>query len=188
METNMPNKTIYVSEDDLPLFERAQAMAGNSLSSAIVSALRRFIEVEEARQGGVDEITVPVGMAGNLRWKRFLGVHLVRWLNKSATGKGTDILNVYRTAKGRLVLHTRTVSDWEPSGGDPEGWGDPRNWGIWKSKIWRGGRGFDDFKLTGDFSFEIYESLGELKAHVPRDVYKAVTLALEGPPLEDLDI
>ena len=27
----MPNKTIYVSEDDLPLFERAQAMAGDDL-------------------------------------------------------------------------------------------------------------------------------------------------------------
>jgi hypothetical protein len=40
----MPNKTIYVSEDDLPLFERAQLVSGTNLSSVIVRALRRFLE------------------------------------------------------------------------------------------------------------------------------------------------
>jgi hypothetical protein len=53
-----------VSEDDLPLFERAQEVAGDNLSSAAVRALRRFIEVEDARKGGLDEITVLVGGPG----------------------------------------------------------------------------------------------------------------------------
>ena len=36
----MPNKTIYVSDDDLALYKRAQELAGN-LSQAISTALRR---------------------------------------------------------------------------------------------------------------------------------------------------
>ncbi|MBC8099008.1 MAG: EXLDI protein, partial [Armatimonadetes bacterium] len=78
----MPNKTIYVSDDDLPLFERAQALSGTNLSSAIVRALRRFIELEEARQRGLDEITVIVNGEGAHRRKRFLGTRLARRLEK----------------------------------------------------------------------------------------------------------
>src|SRR5689334_18418879 len=111
MEVKVPNKTIYVSDDDLPLFERAQEIAGSNLSSAIVRALRRFIEIEEARQGGLDEITVIVGPPGGHQRKRFIGARLARWLRQSANGKGTDVLSVYRTAKGRFALHTRTVPE-----------------------------------------------------------------------------
>jgi EXLDI family protein len=184
----MPNKTIYVSEDDLLLFERAQELAGGNLSSAVVRALRRFIEVEEARKGGLDEITVLVGGAGGRRRLRFLGVRLVRWLQKSATGKGTEVLSVYRTAKGRLALHTRTIPDWEYSWGDPDYLGDPKNWGFWGGKFWSSGWDWESFKETGDYSFEVFESLKELEAHVPEDLHKAVAQVMEGPPLEELDI
>src|SRR5688572_7587509 len=97
-EVNVPNKTIYVAEDDLPLFERAQELAGANLSSAIVRALRKFIELEEARQHGLDEITVLVGTPGIHKQKRFMGTRLARWVQKRAQGKGIEILNVYRTA------------------------------------------------------------------------------------------
>src|SRR5512134_351693 len=97
----MPNKTIYVSDDDLPLFERAQELSGANLSSAIVRALRRFIELEEAKQHGQEEITVIVNGEGAHRRKRFMGQRLVRWLQPTPRGQGTDILNVYRTAGKR---------------------------------------------------------------------------------------
>ena len=45
----MPNKTIYVSDADVPTFERAQELAGGNLSATIVQALRRFVEMEEAK-------------------------------------------------------------------------------------------------------------------------------------------
>jgi len=35
----MPNKTIYVSDNDLPLFERAPSLAGGNLSAAITQAV-----------------------------------------------------------------------------------------------------------------------------------------------------
>jgi EXLDI family protein len=189
MEISMPNKTIYVSDDDLPLFERAQAIAGDNLSSAIVRALRRFIEIEEARQGGLDEITVLVGTAGNLRRKRFLGVRLVRWLQKIPNSKGTQVLSVYRTARGRLALQTRTIPDWEFSWGDPDWVGDPENEGFLGGKFWARFRwAVEDAKETGEFAFEVFESLDELRPHIPRELYNAVGLAMETPPLEELDI
>jgi len=186
----MPNKTIYVSDDDLPLFERAQELAEDNLSAAVVRALRRFIEIEQARQEGLEEITVLVGIVGSFRRKRFLGTHLVRWLKKSARGKGkgTDVLNVYSTAGGRLALQTRTIEDWEFSWGDPENWGNPKNWTLW-SKMFRGGNtDWDPSKEYGVYTFEVYESLEDLRPHVPEEVYEAVTQVIDAPPLEELDI
>ena len=43
----MPNKTIYVSESDLPLYERAQELTGGNLSQAITRGLKRLVELEE---------------------------------------------------------------------------------------------------------------------------------------------
>jgi EXLDI family protein len=187
----MPNKTIYVSDDDLPLFERAQELSGANLSSAIVRALRRFIEVEEARQNGLEEITVIVNGEGAHRRKRFLGTRLVRRLENSPTGKGTQIQNIYRTAGKRYALHTRTMSDWKLEWGDPDQVGDPNSWGVGKGifqKILSWGHDWDSFKESGDYSLEVFENLDELKAHISDDLFKAVSLAMEGPAIEDLDI
>ena len=52
----MPNKTIYVADDDLPVFQRAQELVGGNLSSTVVSALRRLIELEEGREAGFEEV------------------------------------------------------------------------------------------------------------------------------------
>ena len=57
----MPNKTIYVSDTDLPVFERAQELAGENLSSTIVQALRNFVNSHEARIAGFRDIVVRVG-------------------------------------------------------------------------------------------------------------------------------
>ena len=49
----MPNRTIYVSEDDQALYQRAQELAGGNLSSAISTALKRYVEIEDARVAGL---------------------------------------------------------------------------------------------------------------------------------------
>ncbi|HVU14748.1 MAG TPA: EXLDI protein [Phototrophicaceae bacterium] len=188
----MPNKTIYVSDDDLPLFERAQELSGANLSAAIVRALRRFIELEEAKQRGFDEITVIVNTEGAHRRKRFLGQRLVRWLQPTANGKGTEILNVYRTAGNRYALHTRSIADWELAWGDPDIQRHPNNFGIADGIIKRfSSWGYDDwdtFKTAGDYTLEVFDTLEELKARVSSDLRKAISLAMEGPEIEDLDI
>lgn len=188
----MPNKTIYVSDDDLRLFERAQELAGANLSAAIVRALRRFIEVEEASQRGLDEITVIVNTEGAHRRKRFLGQRLVRWLQPTSDDEGTSIFSIYRTARGRYALHTRTIADWNFADGDPDITRHPDHWGIANGLIKRFVRiGYDDwesFKNAGDYSLQVFETLEDLKPHISSDLYKAVTRAMEGPDIEELDI
>ena len=187
----MPNKTIYVSDNDLPLFERAQELSGANLSSAVVRALRRFIELEEAKQRGLDEITVIVNGNGAYRRKRFVGQSLVRRLQPSAEGKGTEIQSVYRTAGNRYALHTRSMPDWEPSWGDPEFALDPNSWGVGNGilqKIMSWGYDWKTFKESGDYSLQVFETLEELKANVSSDLYQAVSRAMEGPEIEELDI
>ncbi len=187
----MPNKTIYVSDDDLPLFERAQELSGANLSSAIVRALRRFIEIEEAQRRGFDEITVTVNGEGAHRRKRFLGQRLVRWLQPTVNGKGTEILSVYRTAGKRYALHTRSIPKWPFSGGDPDYMADPKNWGVGNGllqKLMTWGYDYESFKESGDYTLQVFDTLEELKSHVSNDLYTAVSQAMEGPEIEDLDI
>jgi EXLDI family protein len=188
----MPNKTIYVSDDDLPLFERAQELSGANLSSAIVRALRRYIEIEEAGQRGLDEITVIVNSQGAHRHKRFIGQRLARWLQATPDGKGTQILNIYRTAKNRYALHTRTIADWELEWGDPDITRHPKTWGIADGILKRftswGYDDWDTFKDAGDYTLEVFETLDDLKPHISEEFYKRVTLAMEGPEIEELDI
>jgi EXLDI family protein len=187
----MPNKTIYVSEDDLPLFERAQELAGANLSSAIVRALRRFIELEEAGQHGLDEITIIVNTQGAHRRKRFIGQRLVRWVQPAANGKGTEVLNVYRTAGKRYALHTRYIPNWNYEVGDPDQLSDPNNWGVGKGflqKIMSWGYDWESFKESGDYTLQVFDTLEELKTHVSNDLFQAVNHAMEGPEIEELDI
>jgi EXLDI family protein len=187
----MPNKTIYVSDDDLPLFERAQEISGANLSAAIVRALRRFIELEEAKQHGLDEVTVLVNTQGAHRRKRFVGQRLVRLVQPAAKGKGTEILSVYRTAGKRYALHTRSIPDWELSWGDPEQVRDPNNWGVgngFLQKVMSWAYDWETFKESGDYSLQVFETLEDLKAHVSDDLYRALSHAMEGPEIEELDI
>jgi EXLDI family protein len=187
----VPNKTIYVSDDDLPLFERAQELSGTNLSSVIVRALRRFIEIEEARQRGLDEITVIVNTEGAHRYKRFLGQRLARRVEKNPKGKGIEVQSVYRTAGKRYALHTRTMRDWEHDWGDPEQVSDPNNWGVgsgFLQKILSWGHDWETFKESGDYSLQVFETLEDLKTHISDDLFRAVSLAMDGPEIEELDI
>ncbi len=78
----MPSKMIYVSTEDLPLYERAQVLSGGNLSATVTEALRSYIEMKEEHEAGYEAITVPVGK-GARRRQRFYGV-----LHLRATGAG----------------------------------------------------------------------------------------------------
>jgi EXLDI family protein len=134
---------------------------------------------------------VLVGTAGIHKQKRFTGTRLARWLQKRAHGKGIEILNVYRTAGKRFALHTRTMPDWQESFGDPEQVGDPNNWGVgngFLQKILSWGYDWEAFMVSGDYSLEVFETLEELKARIPADLYKVVTQVMDAPEIEELDI
>jgi len=140
---------------------------------------------------GLEEITVIVNGQGAHRRKRFKGQILVRWLQPTNNEEGTEILSVYRTAGKRYALHTRTVPDWDFSEGDPDYWGNPKNWGVGNGilrKLMGFGWDWETFKESGDYTFQVFETLEALKPHVSSDLYKAVSQAMDGPQIEELDI
>ena len=186
----MPNKTIYVADADLPIFERAQELAGENLSATIVAALRRFVAAEESQASGYGEVVVKVGEHGLFTQKQFSGRELAKLRLPDPQAPRTSVLVVYETAKGRLVLYTRTFDDWSawgrkwsekhhkaknapnPTGGDTDwSW----DWSSWPSQ--------------GSVNhLDVYQTVDELREHIPPELHAAVVRALSGNDIEILDI
>ncbi len=170
----MPNKTIYVSEGDLPLYERAQELAGGNLSAAIVAALRRFVEAQEALRPGSEEVTVRVGL-GKGRKLRFSGMLLGEW--RHYTGSREEQYRVYRTPKGKFAVHLERSPEWTAG---------PNNTGGWRGYL---GMGEQDWRFTqGQSTLEVFDSLDELRDKIPAELFELVTSMAEQPSVEDLDI
>ena len=181
----MPNKTIYVSDEDLPLFQRAQELAGGKLSTAISVALRRYVEMEEGRKEGYDEIIVQVGQ-GTGRKQRFSGVLLGEW--GRTTGSRMEMFRVYRSRQGRYVLHVDRSPDWTDSltsGSD--------NWleGLLSRGAWRSYLGLADSSwgfVQGEATLEVVDTIEMLRGQVPDEFYDLIADLAERPIVEDLDI
>lgn len=110
----MPNRTIYVSDADLPVFEEAQRLAGDNLSATIARALRRFTEVQQSQANGFKDITVQVGKVAYIP-KRFTGRSLAKGqVGGPATPRQTSY-EVFQTVKGRFALHSKEQSHWGDS-------------------------------------------------------------------------
>ncbi|MFC4374015.1 EXLDI protein [Nocardia halotolerans] len=175
----MPNKTIYVSDDDLPVFQRAQELVGGNLSSTVVSALRRLIELAEGREAGLEEVVLQVGRDG-VRQVRFQGALLGEW--HEAGDKQALRQQVYRTRKGKLLLHTHTAK-WTdyPVG---EAAGDMKEWKYWRRFLGIGDHPWD----WGDYEYEIFDELTGLKGRIPDKLYRKVEDMTAHPMIEELDI
>ncbi|MFF2553764.1 EXLDI protein [Nocardia sp. NPDC058058] len=171
----MPNKTIYVSDEDLKLFQRAQELVGGNLSGAIVTALRRFIEIEEGRQQGYDEVVLKVGKDG-VRQIRFSGVLLTEW--HQVGNERIEDIRVYRTRKGAYAVHSH-FSNWSEFPADTN---ILKDWKQWRRFL---GVGEQDW---GDFDFEVVETLEELKGKIPDRLYARVVDASDHSNIEELDI
>ena len=175
----MPNKTIYVSDDDLALYTRAQELSGGNLSATITTALKRYVEVEEGRREGYDEITVKVG-AGPGRRVRFSGVLLGEW--GRSTSKTVEVYRVYRTLKGKFAIHVERSPDYVWSGDNAKGGG------------WRGvlqaylGPNQTWGSTQGDASLDVVDTADELRARIPAELADLIAAVLDQPTIEQLDI
>ncbi|MFD0360596.1 EXLDI protein [Nocardia sp. GCM10030253] len=174
----MPNKTIYVSDDDLALFQRAQELVGGNLSGAVTTALRRFIELEEGRLEGYDEVVLRVGHNG-VRQVRFSGALLGEY--RDVNDERIEHVKVYRTRKGKFVMHAQ-YSNWDDYPQAVAGTSWFKDLTNWRRML---GVGDQDW---GDFHFEIVDSLGELKGKIPDKLYERVAQIADRPPVEELDI
>lgn len=169
----MPNKTIYVADRDLPLYDRAQDLSGGNLSAAISQALQRYVEVREAAERGMSEITVLVGQVGLRRKKRFRGVPVARWQHRGERGVAERYV-AYRTAGGRYAIHVRR--DWTPV---------PIPFDLDLDLSVPGWPGHDSAR---PYTLDVYDTLEELRPRVPTELADIIEHQESTPDVEDLDI
>ena len=173
----MPNKTIYVSDADLPVYQRAQELTGGNLSAAISTALRRLVEVEEGRLMGFAEVTVHVG-PGATRLQRFQGVLLADW-NRTVKGGTEERYRVYRTRTGRFALHLARAEGYVHTAGKD---GELTGWRKHLSADQQYG------PVPASATLTVFETFAELRAAVPPQLAALVEPHTAEPEVEDLDI
>lgn len=176
----MPNKTIYVSEDDLPLLQRAQELTGANLSQAIATALRRLVEVEEGKDEGFEEVTVRVG-SGAGRKQRFSGVLLGEWRHYGA--EGDEVYRVFRTQRGKFAVHHEKSKGWKNLTPGAE-----KFESGWRALVgdWRGDQTWAVNPARA--TLEVADTLADLKGLLPAELYDSVVEAAGPADVEDLDI
>lgn len=160
----MPQKTIYISEADLPIFDQAQAMAGGNLSSTIVQALRRFLKERLQENNSMQNFEVKVGSVAVVL-KRFTGRQLARGFvaSDSSGSQPTMRYTAFETKRGKIALHTQTILS------------------LTESVI-------QGLSGEGEYKLEVFESIENLKSIVPSEFFDAAKASLEGLNFEELDI
>ena len=173
----MPNKTIYVSDGDLKLYQRAQELAGGNLSAAIASALKRYVDANEGLLQGFDDLTVRVGVGGSGRKVRFTGVLVGEWMDM-ADKRHTEY-RVYRGRTGKYVLHIERSPDWwaVDAEGKPAGW-----------RAWLGIGDVRYGSVPRESTVEVVATLEELRDKVPPELFDMVARSARQPGVEELDI
>ncbi|MGH9304802.1 MAG: EXLDI protein [Acidimicrobiales bacterium] len=188
----MPNKTIYVSEEDLPVYERAQELAGGNLSAAVARGLHRFVKEEESHRGGFREVTVSLGAGRQTRLQRFSGEVLGTWRHPSRD-RMVEIFRVYRTPKEHFVLHLRRVPDWlawaELSADWPDRGGSPDlSWRRWNRRLREELTDEVTGELTGELTDDPTEHATEDRGPMKEHLERAREACWPGPCASTLDV
>ena len=108
----MPNKTIYVSEKDIPVFEKAKKIAGEALSSVISHALQEYVARNQAKDRGMQEISIKVGVKKSERELHFVGIQVgEKWTGLSHDNKWRLEATIYLTQKGKWAVYLVTTQN-----------------------------------------------------------------------------
>jgi EXLDI family protein len=157
----MPNKTIYVSDADLPVFDKAQELAHGNLSSAIARALRRFVE-EEMEDDRFEEVCVDVGRTYRVgkRFvressieKRFMGKPIISWRTSDPEEPRSEDYDIYQTPRGRYAVYSRKGPNHDYEGDD------------------------EDEDPTRESRLDVYDSLDAMRGGLPDELYVATVEA-----------
>lgn len=168
----MPTKTIYISDDDQPLFTEAQGYADGNVSAAIIKGLKLFTEQQAASKEGFMQQTVTIRENGVKKQKHFMGRKLVSERMPEADGKRMAFYKIFKTQKGAYVYYQQSYTNWN-------WWSNPNNWER------------SDGPTTHEdhTSFVVCQSLNELKKHgATGELIESAKHAEQEPDEEYLDI
>ena len=107
----MANKTIYIADEDLVIFQKAQEVAGESISKVIAKALRQYVNEKDLEGTDLKECEALSGYHGkeqNVEKARFIGKMLSEIMVEDKDGfKFTYTL--YFTRKANFLLQVKKV-------------------------------------------------------------------------------
>ncbi len=165
-ERAMATKQIYVKDADLPLFEQAEQLGGESLSAVIAEALRRFVDLKRAEAEGFKEVELQVGPDDHLRTVRFVGrklagTRILEGKTSERNDRGTDVA-VYQGQAGKLLVYVKHWTCWQGE----------------RDHAWR--RTFDSFQIlmSGKPAGYIGSEDGEHDITLPGDLVDDIEAAL----------
>lgn len=169
----MSNKTIYVSDKDESLFDRAKEIAGVALSSVIARALREYVSHHEEKTKSMKEITVKVGQHNSQREQRFVGQEVGKWSGFSDDKEWLLDAKIYLTQKGNwaILLHQSTKATLLTN---------PKEWT----------KSGDYLENSKGAELIVGKTLNELKEKLPQSLYSTLQDIAKGyeTPVEYLDI
>jgi len=122
----MPNKSIYIKEEDMPVFDRAVEVFGSSLSAIIADSVKKRLQDAEA-SGELDMAhqSITVGTWGgndlpndedNLRKVGFKGRLVGAFkesLDRGRQGTRRRIWKAYLTQKGKGLIWCKYETQWQ---------------------------------------------------------------------------
>lgn len=153
----MPNKTIYVSENDVPLFDEAKDIAGEALSSVISRALREYVARNKKKAQGMKEISVKVGSYNSQREQRFIGEEIGKWSGFSDDKVWLMDAKIYQTQKGNWAILLRHSSKATLLT-------NPHEWG----------KNAEYLENAAKTELIVGENLNQLQAKLPKSLYSTI--------------
>jgi hypothetical protein len=105
------NKTLYIKDEEAPLWERARQLSNDRLSPVIVEALRRFVAGREAELKGVQRIVIEYdddASGGKPTAKAFQGRWLIAPEDNYKPTNSSRCYSVADTPKGGVVIRRAT--------------------------------------------------------------------------------
>lgn len=173
----MPTKNVYVSESDLPLFDRAAELAGG-MSAAVALGLRLYVAQQDGQRKDAEMRTIELKVDDGavVGVKRFSGRQILRWSRQE--GLRSRTARVYATARGQYAVYLREDPNWVVlSGSDDDNpiWDDPA---LGRGEWWH----------RGPRELKVFATIEEMAGELPDELVAAVRDAGTRPAVEDLDI
>lgn len=173
----MVSKNVYVSDSDLPLFERATELAGG-MSTAVAAGLRLYVARAERERMLVEMSTIEVEVQEGsvVTTKRFTGRQLLRY--EMRDGLRTQSFRAYLTSRGQYAVYACNDPNWSALSSPDENntvWEDAR---MWNAAWWK----------SSERSLRVFADIKAMEGELPAEFVTAIIDAQTKPGAEDLDI